>query len=64
MPTPAAWYTAAQAVLEREQRIPPPAADPWASPCLFCGLDDDERPYADTEEHRSTSEHQWAVLTS
>lgn len=35
-----------------------------ANPCLYCGLDDDEVPYEDTEEHRNTSQHQWAQLDS
>ena len=36
----------------------------FANPCLYCGLDDDETPYEDTEEHRASSQHQWAVYNS
>ena len=31
----------------------------FANPCLYCGLDEREIPYEDTDAHRNTSEHQW-----
>lgn len=35
-----------------------------ANPCLYCGEDEDELPFEDTDEHRSTSAHQYAQLNS
>ena len=36
----------------------------FANPCLYCGVDDAETPYEDTEEHQRTSQHGWAVYNS
>lgn len=44
----------------REER----RARAFANPCLYCGVDDNETPHEDTEEHRNTSQHQWAVYNS
>ena len=36
----------------------------FANPCLYCGTDEYDVPYEDTEEHRNTSEHQITVYNS
>lgn len=61
---PARWNEA-EAERLRQFSDPQPAAPAAASdPCLYCGTDDNDVPYEDSEEHRSTSQHQYAVLTS
>ena len=62
MATPAAWQDPEYLARLRRYSEPLRLADrAFANPCLYCGLDEYEVPYEDTEEHRATSEHQWAV---
>lgn len=41
-----------------------PTSRAFSNPCLYCGTDDNDVPYEDTDEHRNTSQHQYAQLTS